>query len=118
MVSYARRRKDGSWYGVATHTTASKSWEKVVQDQLPAVAVKLDGALGVALWFYLAKPKSVQRQYPAVVPDIDKLARAILDALKKVITDDARIVDLFVRKRYAQNEDEVGVDITVWNLDD
>lgn len=41
-------------------------------------------------------------QYPTVAPDLDKLARAVGDALKGVAyADDAQIVDLTARKRYA-----------------
>lgn len=41
--------------------------------------------------------------HPATRPDIDKLTRAVLDALKtgRAYTDDGQVVDLIVRKRYA-----------------
>jgi Holliday junction resolvase RusA-like endonuclease len=40
---------------------------------------------------------------PAARPDIDKLTRAVLDALKtgRAYTDDGQVTDLAVRKRYA-----------------
>ena len=70
-----------------------------------------DGPLEVSIVFYLARPKTVTRAYPSVVPDIDKLDRSTNDALTiaGVITDDARIVDLHLSKRYG----EPGADITV-----
>jgi crossover junction endodeoxyribonuclease RusA len=42
--------------------------------------------------------------YPTTAPDLDKLARAIGDALKGVAyADDAQIVDLMARKRWAHD---------------
>lgn len=63
----------------------------------------LDGALEIELWFYLPKPSSVSRVYPTVMPDLDKLVRAVGDGLTKggAITDDSRIVDLHAYKRYS-----------------
>jgi Holliday junction resolvase RusA-like endonuclease len=53
--------------------------------------------------------------------DVDHLARSVLDALKlaEVITDDARVVDLFVRKRFARRPDGARATVTVWpHIDD
>ena len=63
-----------------------------------------DGAVEVVLKFYFLRPKSVsanKRPYPCVKPDVDKITRAIFDAMKgKIYTDDARVCDLGVKKRY------------------
>jgi Holliday junction resolvase RusA-like endonuclease len=61
--------------------------------------------------FRLAKPKTVKRDLPSVRPDLDKLARATLDALTtaQVVTDDAQVCDLWVSKRYGIP----GADVTV-----
>ena len=121
MTPYARQRQDGSWYGIATHSTKSKSWEKEIRRQVESQVVgevlPLDGALGIDLLFQLPRPKTVRRSFPSVVPDIDKLARSVLDALKGVIVDDSRVVDLVVKKRYAEAGDE-GVWITISELDE
>lgn len=64
----------------------------------------LDGPLAVEVWFWLARPASAPKRvtFPAKKPDLDKLARAALDVLSKSIwTDDSRIVDLDLRKRFA-----------------
>lgn len=63
----------------------------------------MDGALEVELWFYLPRPSSVSREYPTVMPDLDKLCRAVGDGLTAggAISDDARIVDLHAFKRYS-----------------
>lgn len=56
------------------------------------------------------RPDAPERH--AVKPDVDKLARAILDALTAagVLRDDSRVTDLIVAKRYG---DQPGVHIDV-----
>jgi len=68
----------------------------------PGVAIDVD------LTFYLPRPKSVSvtaRPLPTVKPDVDKLERAVLDAMTMsgVIADDAQITDTSTRKRYADD---------------
>ena len=56
---------------------------------------------------YFAKPPSApkKRDYPAVKPDADKLARAIFDALTGVLfADDAQVVQLKIGKYYGTPE--------------
>lgn len=81
----------------------------------------VDKALAVAIVFRLArpaghwgtgkhagklKPKHVASA-PTVKPDVDKLARQVLDVLTgSVWDDDSRIVELLVRKQYAQPGNE------------
>ena len=57
--------------------------------------------------FQLLKPQSVgkKRSCPVVKPDIDKLCRSTLDALTGILyADDAQIVEMHVRKEYAETE--------------
>lgn len=71
-------------------------------------------AVEVSLVFTLPKPKTVKRLLPSVKPDVDKLARAVLDALTGVAyKDDAQVTDLIVRKRYRQPAESIGVSIRV-----
>lgn len=64
--------------------------------------VPLDCALDVTFIFALAKPKSATRDLPTVTPDVLKLARSTEDALTGIVwTDDARITDEHLRKRYS-----------------
>ncbi|WP_382307351.1 RusA family crossover junction endodeoxyribonuclease [Herbiconiux sp. UC225_62] len=62
-------------------------------------------AVDVRLEFRVPRPKSVseaKRPWPSVYPDVDKLARAVLDALTgSVFKDDGQVVDLRASKRYA-----------------
>lgn len=96
-------------------------WRKAViaaaQEAHGADWEPMDGALGVSVIFYMPRPKTTKyKQYPAGTPDLDKLQRAIGDALKLAgtITDDARIVDWNAKKRWAIGC-EPGAGITVYH---
>jgi Holliday junction resolvase RusA-like endonuclease len=70
----------------------------------------------VELDFGLTKPATVKRRYPTVKPDVDKLARAVLDALTAagVYKDDAAVLDALIRKRYSARP---GVRVRVYELE-
>jgi Holliday junction resolvase RusA-like endonuclease len=55
-----------------------------------------DQPVVVSVVFFMPRPKTVKRMWPSVVPDTDKLCRAIGDALsvdtKAVMADDSLIV--------------------------
>jgi crossover junction endodeoxyribonuclease RusA len=75
----------------------------------------LDVPLVVTLDFLLPKPKSApkKRYLPDRRPDLDKLTRAVLDALTGIVfTDDARIVTLTAHKFFAR-ERPIGVHVSV-----
>src|SRR5690606_17166348 len=61
------------------------------------------------------KVKPSAPRWPAGRPDLDKLARAALEAITGVvIADDSTVVDLCLRKRYAHNGGpRFGVSVTV-----
>ncbi|HXF73041.1 MAG TPA: RusA family crossover junction endodeoxyribonuclease, partial [Actinomycetota bacterium] len=77
----------------------------------------LDGPLHVEATFYLRRPKRGAPIYPVRRPDLDKLTRGLLDALTaaSVFGDDAQVVDLVARKRYAA---EPRVEVAVYRLPD
>jgi crossover junction endodeoxyribonuclease RusA len=96
--------------GFGDKPRALKDWRRAVAlaaaEWLKAhgMPAPLDGPVSLSMTFYLPRPKSAPKRvlYPATKPDCSKLARAIEDALSKVAyTDDARIVDLVVKKRFA-----------------
>lgn len=64
----------------------------------------LKGALDLHLSFCLMRPKSVpfkKRPSPTVKPDVDNLAKAVLDAANGILwVDDAQICRLTVEKSY------------------
>lgn len=62
-----------------------------------------EGPVSVDATFVVPRPASVKaRPYPHVKPDVDKLARMLLDAFTtaRVWRDDALVVELNVRKHY------------------
>ena len=63
----------------------------------------LTGAVAVDIRFYLARPKTITRAVPHVYPDIDKLARTVLDGLTDggCWGDDGQVTELTVSKAYA-----------------
>lgn len=79
----------------------------------------LAGPVGVTLLFRLPRPKSAPKGivYPAKRPDVDKLARAALDALTgAAFFDDSQVVSLTAAKVFAAALTGPGVDITVFDL--
>ncbi|MFB3079573.1 MAG: RusA family crossover junction endodeoxyribonuclease, partial [Lysobacterales bacterium] len=71
---------------------------------LLAHAERTDGPVAVTMCFNLERPKTVteKRLLPWTKPDLDNLAKAVLDACNGILwEDDARICDLILRKRYS-----------------
>lgn len=61
------------------------------------------GPITASIKFTFARPASVKRVHHTTKPDVDKLARAILDSLKGVlIVDDSMINALAVTKEYGE----------------
>lgn len=85
---------------------AHKDWRAVVAlagSQAMGNEPLWEGPLFVSLEFFLPRPKSApkSREWPSTRPDIDKLARSVLDALTHICwVDDAQIVTLELRKRW------------------
>lgn len=78
--------------------------------------------------FFLPRPATVKlskRALPIVPPDVDKLARALLDGLGQglngkvgdgvIYGDDSQVVELLARKFYADDR-APGADIRIWAL--
>ncbi len=100
----------------------SRDWKTTVS-QVAAEHCRgglIDGALVVEFVFWLVRPKGhfgkrgllpSAPEFPAVKPDVLKLARAVEDALTGVAwRDDALIVDEHLAKRYGER---AGVDIVI-----
>lgn len=94
-----------------------RPWRQSIIDQVRDLNLRdrEAGPVRVFIEFTLDRPKShygtgrnagrvkdSAPAYPAVKPDIDKLTRAVLDALTEagMWMDDAQVVDLQVTKRY------------------
>lgn len=89
-----------------------KPWREDVRQGVLAVlgdAPPLDGPCIVRLTFWLPRPKShpkTRRTLPVTTPDLDKLARGVLDALTSAgaIRDDSIVVTLPLAEFYVHPE--------------
>jgi crossover junction endodeoxyribonuclease RusA len=110
-----------SSFGSGKSEKRLRSWDADVRDQAHLIAgntvasgpVLVGKCLAVGIVFRLARPsgqwskkgglKPSAPGRPSVKPDIDKLARATLDALTGIVfDDDSRIVELALHKTYAE----------------
>ena len=81
-----------------------------------------DGPVAVEAHFYLPRPKRPRfPNHAATKPDLDKLARAVGDALAAPsgpLTEDSRIVTWILTKQWATDSQPPGVHIIVTALND
>ena len=106
------------------------SW---VMDAMPQQPIEypLLGPIGIRVDFILARPKghfgtgknagmlrAGAPKHPASMPDVDKLLRAIFDALTdaQVWRDDGQVVWVQATKHYVNGNDPVGVGITLGEM--
>jgi Holliday junction resolvase RusA-like endonuclease len=84
------------------------------------------GIVRVELRFKIEKPKSKHKRVRAVSvrPDIDKLARAVLDGITSlkeshgIIPDDSHVVQLYAEKFYAYDGEATGVQIDIFDIEE
>lgn len=85
-------------------------------------APQYDGPVAVEARFYLPRPKRPRfPDYAATKPDLDKLARAVGDALAApggILLEDSRIVTWVLTKRWASDGQPPGVHVAVTAIDD
>lgn len=102
-----------------------KPWRKKIAAALDKEAVVCgweydrDAALAMRLVFWMPRPRTVKRSRPSVVPDADKLTRAVGDActMSSVIFDDSRFVHLEVDEFYADADNPIGLRLEMWRLE-
>lgn len=70
-----------------------------------------DAAIAVEALFWIERPKTVRRVWPITKPDLDKLERAVLDAMTRagLWVDDCQVVDIRAVKRYATTDHPPGL---------
>lgn len=121
---------------LVSDNSALKPW----RERIRHVAMQTQASRSIGLWtplrgpivlaveFYVPKPKRApkrRRILPDTKPDLDKLVRAVCDALSAAGTyeDDARITDIFPRVRYAEPDPALahpwelvvpGIRLAVW----
>ena len=104
----------GSWIPIQTSSgikfrPATKGASKWYKDAARAIGEqwdheKLEGPVKVRFLFLLPRKKTVKRKFPISKfdGDVDKLVRAILDAMTGIVyNDDSQVCDSSEQKRYA-----------------
>ena len=95
---------------VQVNSSKHKKWRNAVVfaalDLIGDDWTPIDEPVELTVIFYLPRPKSVlTRTFPAVMPDLDKLVRAVGDSLTNagIIIDDSRIITITAHKLYADD---------------
>ena len=81
-----------------------KPWREAVAWQTKAKVTKpMTSPVEIALVFHLPRPKTVNRKWPTVKPDLDKLIRSTFDGLTTggLYTDDALVIAVSASKQYS-----------------
>lgn len=96
-------------------SSATRPWEQTVRWYAQQAGLTIaEGPVRVALCFYMPRPRTVKREHPTTKPDLDKLTRAVLDALTGVAwKDDAQVTGLEAVKLYEHDAEECGVRVRV-----
>lgn len=93
-----------------TPAKAVKFERQVAKDAVKRCPKPLAGALQVAVVVYYKRAATNTTPYFVQRPDVDNLAKTLLDALNGVAyNDDAQIVDLRVQKCWSADEDKYEV---------
>lgn len=112
VTAYPIKRKSGRMGAVAVHEHSDSLYAQrtAIRHEYTSSGGTLYGSepVSVNATFVFVRPKSVserRRPYNTVKPDIDKLLRAVLDALTGVAyRDDAQVVSVSARKLYGDSE--------------
>jgi Holliday junction resolvase RusA-like endonuclease len=83
------------------------AWRALEARRFAGIRAPFPGPVEVEANFYFTRPISAKRMYPSVRPDLDKLVRALLDALKRtILNDDSQVVVLKAYKSYVTHDEE------------
>lgn len=112
-----------------------KDWRAAVQD-MAALAMRgqpgvYQGPVAVAITFHLPRPKAHLRangqvkdsapRWPSTRPDLDRLARAVLDAISlapgPILADDSLVVSLEAGKAYCEPGEGPGATVFVCDVE-
>lgn len=88
---------------VHSQGAALATWRSQVAIEARKAGCKPEpGAVRLDLLFGMPKPRTVKRSSPSVAPDLDKLIRAVLDALTAIAyLDDGQVTEINAAKVYA-----------------
>lgn len=101
-----------------SNKTRLKPWRAAIAEVAAATWAHhpqiVDGPVRVEATFVMPRGKTVKRPYPSVIPDLDKLIRALFDGITQagnVWRDDAQVVQIAIDEVYGEAPG-VHVDIT------
>ena len=108
-----RPRFNGKFVYTPQNTINYENWVKACYLEKYRNEKPLEKALKVNIIAFFEIPKSVSKKkkeqmlnneiYPTIKSDTDNIAKSILDSLNKIAyLDDKQVVDLRVRKQYAE----------------
>lgn len=109
------RPRIGKWGGVFT-PKETRNFEKLVKDWVKVLYTKKpsDKALKVNISFYFKRAKSNTKKMHTQKPDLDNVAKAILDSTEGILfVNDSQIVELNLNKYFADYVNE-GFTISIW----
>jgi len=123
------RNKEGTVVGtnVVESSKAVRPWRTDVkmyaQQAIIGRGTMMTGPIAISCRFIMHRPLATPKTRPTPPatkkPDLDKLMRAIGDALKGVVyTDDSQVVEWYGSKRIAELGEQTGVHIIIGELDD
>jgi|CXWL01.1.fsa_nt_gi Holliday junction resolvase RusA-like endonuclease len=104
---------------VTNDNPKTKPWAEIVRlvaQQHAPQGGPWSGPVDLTTTFYLPRPKSLPKRvlHHTKKPDLDKLVRAVKDALKGVLyLDDSQVVDVKAMKRYATSIHPPGVMVEI-----
>lgn len=108
--------------GRAVITSANpnlKDWRHLIADASQEQAMMIEGPIKLGVGFVLPRPKSLPKRQMWHIkrPDLDKLIRAVCDALTGIMWhDDSQVVTIEATKSYAANGSHTGVLIEIASL--
>ena len=111
------RTKGGRYLMIESNANALRKWMKAIaQHAQLACDKRIEGPVLLKCAFYFRRPKTVKkRKLPHVKPDLDKLLRAVNDALQGIaFADDSQVTTIVSHKFYADGPScEAGVLISL-----
>lgn len=112
----ADNAREMPWRRTVANQVRAQWWRTHPNARMPRRA----GACEIDAVWRLQRPRTVRRGHPSVKPDLDKLARALFDALTDsgLIDDDARIIRATLAKTYCASARDQGVRFTIRWFDD
>ena len=96
--------------GHAYTADATRNYEKLVSHAFDGE--KFDGPVVVIISAYMQKAKSCKLRFPTKKPDVDNIAKIIMDGLNGTAwDDDKQVISVTVRKLWTPNYPRVEVTI-------